>query len=369
MRIHLTNQLRVRKLALNDYHDRFERMAREAEHRKEALHHIDQDVRRVEGELRQVEEKAQKQEAESKLAVGGMREKDMEMKKRAEWSTKVERGVSEQSALIAQKEKRKIEIKERNRVLMRKKEELRHAVEMLHVSARSRATHQHDKELGKVRESQAVTRIKRELDHKHELNRTHHQATTDRDIARLDNELRNAEERIRHYEADVRQMEADARHDADTERTQTAELRKVEKEMHDLSDESVKVDREIDHIKEEMAVQSGTLAEYRGESKDLLQGKEELRRKYELEHFSANAQLLVAKEKQMQVDRFRAEFARKEAEDKEAQLEEHRMRREMLFLEQEISTIEAELRHLNLTPIATPQSPSGETNTPPTSEV
>lgn len=346
---HLANQIRIKKSEISDSQDQRGQLERESEHMEEQLHHVDQDVRRVEGELVQFELAANKHETASKAAQLGVREKDMELKRKGEANSKLDRDINRLKQEIADRERRVIEIKNENRSLMKSKDELRRKIEIGLSGVKTKAGKAREKEVEIQRAKQDRERKKTEILHMRTARVDRFHSVTDnlREISHMETELRRIEQEVERSMGELRIIENAAQQEENTAKTGQSEMRSRELVIHNTGDEAVKLGREVDRLKIEITGKEAEIAKIRGDSEELKKVKEDLRRQYELEHFSANTGFTQAHEKGLQLTRFQQEFLRKKEGIEKNKQAQAQLRHDLMFLEQDLATAEAELRHAN----------------------
>ena len=343
---HLSNQLRIKKSEISANIDETEGLKREYTHLEEERHHVDQDIRRVEGELESKELHADKLESNSKKAQLGIRDKELELKKRSDEELRLTREIAKCKQEIAEKEKRMAVIKEENRAVTKSREDLRKKVEIEVASARSKTSKAHERQILIQREKQDLARKLSEVQHKKiaRADRFHTAEDNKRDLLRLEADARHIEQEIRRNETELRSIEAEERKELSLSVQHNAEIRGKETSSRKSGDEVVKLEREVERQKQVIGEKEKKIAETKSEGEEFKKAKEELRRQYELEHFGANTEFAQASEKKLQLERFKQEYLRKEKEmtiNREKQAE---LKHELLFLEQDVATLEAELR-------------------------
>ncbi len=346
---HLANQIRIKKAEISDSNDQKGQLEREGVHLEEGLHHVDQDVRRVEGELVQLELAANKHEGASKAAQVGVRDKDMELRRQGEKTAKLDRDINRLKQEIADRERRVAEIKAENRSLMKSKDELRRKIEIGHGGVRTKEGKAREKEVEIQRAKQDRERKKAEILHMRtaRVDRFHSVADNQRETMRMETDLRRIEQEVERTTGELRLIEMATRQEENTAKTGQSEMRSRELAIHNTGDEAVRLGREVDRLKIEIVGKEGEIAKIHGDGEELKKTKEDLRRRYELEHFSANTGFTQAHEKGLQLTRFQQEYLRKKDSIEKNKMAQAQLRHDLMFLEQDLATAEAELRHAN----------------------
>ncbi len=165
-RAHLENRLRIRKLDVNDRGRQVAEIEREITHINDQLHHSEMDIKRVEQEFHSLEILQKKDMGQTRVAEGGMREKEQELRRRGEDTLKLEHEIEVLKKEVEEKERKIAEIKEETRDATKKKEDFRRQYELEHFGAQTEGHHVHDKGLEIQRLRQERERKERELEHK-----------------------------------------------------------------------------------------------------------------------------------------------------------------------------------------------------------
>ncbi|OGZ06291.1 MAG: hypothetical protein A2845_00600 [Candidatus Lloydbacteria bacterium RIFCSPHIGHO2_01_FULL_49_22] len=346
---HLLNQVRIKKSEIGAARDKMGQLGRESAQLQTEMHHIEQDVRRVEGELYQVKLDANKQESTSKGEQVGMNDKDTELKRRSDGIARLERDIDKLKQAIAEREQRIAEIKTENSSLAKSKEDLRRKIELELAGIRVKAEKAREKETAIRRIKQDHERKKMEIFHKKSapVDRLHSALDNQREVSRLESDLRHIEQELSRTEGELRLIETSEHQEENTSRVDQGEMRNRDMVIYKTGDEVVKLGREIGRLNVEIAEKESEIAKLGGEGQELRKGREELRRRYELEHFSANSGFTLAHEKELQLSRFKQGFLLKEDKIKKNEHAQIQLRHDLISLEQDLATVEAELRHAN----------------------
>ncbi len=358
--VHLHNELRIKKLEIGASEDRIGELVREYDHTEKELHHIAQDIRRVEGELQQRETSAMKLEGKSKVAQLGIRDQDLDLKKRTDAASRLLQEIAKTRREIGEKEKRIAEIKEENRSVAKAKEELRHKSEFELANAKTKGVDVHNRQIVVQRKKQDLAKKHAEVLHKKHasVDRFHTSADNLREVARLETEERSIEQEIHHAENELHVIEAAEHKYENDARTHLGEVHVKELAQHKTSEEVVRLERDVARLNSSIEVKMKENAELNAEGQVFRKGKEELRRQYELEHFSANAEFTLAKEGGVQLERFKQEFARKEEKMSRNKKMQTELKQDLMLIEQDVATLEGDLRRGK-------QSPSDGKNSTP----
>lgn len=167
-----------------------------------------------------------------------------------------------------------------------------------------------------------------------------------RDTTHLEGERHHIQEDIRRIEGEFHRLEADAIKVEKESKEAQVGLREKDSELRWRSDETNKLEREIDHLRQEITEKEKKIHELKEETRAVVRGKEELRRESEMEHFTANTEAGQAHEKSIQLQRFKQELMRKESEISHKNQEHEKVKHDLMFKEQDVATLEAEIRHI-----------------------
>jgi len=203
-----------------------------------------------------------------------------------------------------------------------------------------------DDAAGRIHHQQAKMQLENHLRVKKlEVNdRNHKQGEIEREITHLNGEVHHLEQSIKDIEREFHQLETTARKDEDVSKHAQDGIREKDTELRRRSDETVKLEHEINLLRLQIITKEHAIAELKEETRGFMKGKEELRRTHELEHFSANNEAGHAHEKGLQVQRFKQDLMRKQNEIEHKGQELARLKQETMMREQDIADIEAELR-------------------------
>lgn len=192
VRAHLENQLRIKKLEIADRNHKIGDIERALLGMDGEVHHIMQDVHRVEGELHQIEIASAKENRESKEVEGSIREKESELHRRSDESMRLEHEIAALRQQITDKERKIHELREETRDLMRGKEEFRREYEIDRSSAISDVNAAHEKNITLQRYKQDLMRKQSEMEHKkqEEAGVKRDLIFKEQDVAQLEAELR-----------------------------------------------------------------------------------------------------------------------------------------------------------------------------------
>lgn len=180
---------------------------------------------------------------------------------------------------------------------------------------------------------------------KSEIGERHRHITDmERDITQLESGVHHLLGDVKRVEGELRELENSSKKENVLSHTAHGSMDEKDRQIHRLNDEIAKLDLEVVRFKQEIAERERKLALLRDESRGYVRQKEEFRRQFELEHFSATAESSHAHNKQLDVQRLTQEMHRKEEETAHKKQELARIKHELLLREQEVMEIEAELR-------------------------
>lgn len=168
----------------------------------------------------------------------------------------------------------------------------------------------------------------------------------ERDIQTLEREAQHARENEKRLLDELKSAERTATKDEGESKSSQVEMGQKDNELRKKNDEIAHLDREIAELRRSIEEKERKQAEIKEETRVLVREKEDLRRRYELGHFSAQTESGHAHEKSLQALRFKEEAERKEAEHERKKRLKDEIHRELLVRSQEIAGMESELRHL-----------------------
>jgi chromosome segregation ATPase len=174
--------------------------------------------------------------------------------------------------------------------------------------------------------------------------RNHKAAAVEREIAHLEVEIAHDDGDIKRVEGELHQVESVARKEEGASRQAQGGIREKDTEIRHRTDEMSKLEHEIDLLRVQITDKERRIAELKEESRDVMHSKEDLRREYELGHFSANTELSHAHDKGLQLQRFRQEKMRKEHELEGRRRELADIKKDLMFKEQEVAQLQSDLR-------------------------
>ena len=174
--------------------------------------------------------------------------------------------------------------------------------------------------------------------------RRHRTLDLERSVTQLEAESHHLEQDVKRVEGELREFEITAKKEESVSKLARTSMDDKDKEIHRLGDEGMKLEHEISRLRTEIGEKERKMAELKEESRGFVKAKEEFRRQYELEHFSANAESDHAHNKHLEVLRFSQERQRKEDEIAHKRQELSRIKQELVMREQEVMEIEGEMR-------------------------
>ncbi|OGZ16872.1 MAG: hypothetical protein A3H76_01100 [Candidatus Lloydbacteria bacterium RIFCSPLOWO2_02_FULL_54_12] len=168
----------------------------------------------------------------------------------------------------------------------------------------------------------------------------------ERDISQLEGETHRAEQQVARVEGEVRSVVMGARKEEGLTKEAEQGMREKAQGIHGLHEKEEKVRREILALKREIETKEHELALLHDDERQLVKEKEDFRRQYEMEHFTARSGSEHAHEKELEAVRYEREADRKKTEIMRKKGDHDRVKQEILRKEEEVRSIETELRRL-----------------------
>ncbi len=168
----------------------------------------------------------------------------------------------------------------------------------------------------------------------------------ERDIAQLESEAEHARQHVHRVEGEVRNVAMGAKKEEGLTREAEQGMREKAQEIHGIHEKEEKIRREVLALKREIETKDHELGLLQDEERKFIKEKEDFRRKYEMEHYTAQSGSEHAHEKELEALRYGREEERKKAEIARKKGDHDRIRQDILRKEEEIRSIESDLRRL-----------------------
>jgi len=168
----------------------------------------------------------------------------------------------------------------------------------------------------------------------------------ERSTTALQNELHHLEMDEKRLDEEVRKMSHEVKQGGGVEKNLEMGLRDTTQNLRRKEEEVRKHEKDIEQLKQQIVEKEREIAEIKDDTRNLARVKEEFRRGGELEHFTIKGEEGHLHEKEVKLQLLRQEKLRKENELKHNTDQQHTIHREMNFLEQEITALEAEHSHI-----------------------
>lgn len=193
-REYIQNRLRMKRVEIDERKRKMHELERAMAHLETEIGHAREDVRRVENEIRAVHDESKKEEAMSRQADSGMREREQQLYSQHEGETKIRHEIEMLKRQIEDKERALAALREDTRDIVKQKEDYRRTYEVEHFAASAKSRHAHEKELEAGRFKQEELRKSQDLERK---KREHVQLkqevlTLEGEAAKIESELRTA---------------------------------------------------------------------------------------------------------------------------------------------------------------------------------
>lgn len=168
----------------------------------------------------------------------------------------------------------------------------------------------------------------------------------DRDAVLLEGQLHHLEMEDKRLGDEVRKMNQEIQHEAGAKKNMDMGLRDTTQTLSHKEEEIRRLDKEIDGLKRQIEEKQHEIASIKEDTRHLARDKENFRRGGELEHFTVKNEEGHLHEIQIKLQLLGQDILRKQNELKHREEQQKTIHREINFIDQEISQIEAELQHL-----------------------
>jgi chromosome segregation ATPase len=169
----------------------------------------------------------------------------------------------------------------------------------------------------------------------------------EREKRTLNEEVHHLEQETKRFTDEVRKMEQELKQGVGVTKNMEMGLRETSQTLQHKEEEMRRIEREIEQLKQQIIEKERCIAEIKEETRHLARDKEEFRRSGELEHFTSKTEEGHLHEQQIKLQLLTQEKLRKDNELKHNEERERITHREMNFLQQEITQLEAELSHFS----------------------
>jgi chromosome segregation ATPase len=172
-------------------------------------------------------------------------------------------------------------------------------------------------------------------------------------VHEIDRDLRSLQEEVHHLEQDEKRlsdethkMNQDIQREHTLSRSTDMGLRETTQNLQHKEEEIRRLERDIELLRAQIVEKEQRIHEIKEETRHLARDKEEFRRSGELGHFTAQTEQGHLHDAQLKLQLLTQSLQRKQNEVHHKEEQQRSVRREINFMQQELTQMEAELSHI-----------------------